>query len=107
MKAKEYIKKYKEDIELLVQNDDTSLFANKLSEILNEFTSEIKIIIEFRNTESTQSLIGVLNELDNKWQSVSSKIKPLSKLGFRKYIYLVMPEMADIMKWDSTSLKIN
>ncbi len=98
MKAKEYVKKYKEDLERL-ELEDKDLFARKLKELLDELSAEIGTIMKQRNTESNQALVGVLNELDMKWKAISSKISLLSTNGFRSYIKLISPETLALMNW--------
>ena len=107
MKAKEYVNKYKSDLDKLSEDYNSStdilkdghLFPKMLKDILEEFSSEIEVLMKSRNSESNQALYGVLTELDNKWLSVSSKIDCLSSNGFRGYIRLITPSIADTLGW--------
>lgn len=100
MKAKYYVNKYKAKIEQLYNEKNTETLAIVLNELLYEFVLEIKVIMTFRDSNSNKVLIGVLNELDNKWVSIASKINVLNKNGFRNYLKMVNPNITELMKWE-------
>jgi len=100
MKAKYYIDKYKTKIEQLHNEKSTEILAIVLNELLDEFVLEIEVIMTSRNSDSNKVLIGVLNELDNKWVSIASKIDVLNKNGFRNYLKMANPNITELMKWE-------
>jgi len=100
MKAKYYVNKYKAKIEQLHNEKNTETLAIVLNELLYEFVLEIKVIMTFRDSNSNKVLIGVLNELDNKWVSIASKINVLNKNGFRNYLKMANPNITELMKWE-------
>ena len=100
MKAKYYINKYAKDLNILHIKEDKKSLAKKMLELMGEFVLEIELLMKKRNTESTKALIGVLNELDNKWVSISNKIECLNKEGFRNYLNHISPDTLKIMNWN-------
>jgi len=97
MKAKEYIKKYNKKIQLSMT--DNEKLGKILIELLEEFTKEISILMDNRNSTNNKVLIGVLSELDNKWKAISRGINGINPNGFRDYLKIVSPSTVKLMKW--------
>ena len=76
MKAQEYFDKYFS--ELPKSNEEAQVVANKM---LVDFTQEAKDLMDKRKIQFDSGAVGVIRELNEKWNSVASKVE--KKYGFK------------------------
>lgn len=97
MKAKEYVDKYGLDI----VNEDTCLKAT--TDMLNELSGEAEKLCAMRHAVTNACLSGVLKELNQKWNAISSMIEkkygfsPLKRNGFIEIWKDRIPDIKDIL----------
>ena len=87
MKAKEYVK-YFDGYESKSKEDQVDL-AYK---IFIKFYEEMKEMIAIRG-ESDKVFKGIVSELDNKWNSMASKVPTLKNNSFRFLLDDSLPEL--------------
>lgn len=95
MKAKEYVKMCEG---LSLQGTDSKVLASKLIEIDKMFMGELSDMLDTRG-KSASALIGVVNELENKWISFSKKVDFAPRGHFRKRVVEIDKTIAVIMCW--------
>jgi hypothetical protein len=76
--------------------DDTELILQHLKPLLNALLQDVKDIGKMRNAKTAQSLVSIINEVNNKWikicESERGKEYFLKTGGFLDIIKLKMPE---------------
>lgn len=94
MKAKDYVKMFDETD--LKSKEDLAILVNEIFKMfLQEFVDMQKV------RGKTQPVItGILNELDNKWRSVASKVSILKPDGFRKMLFSMDKNTATLAGWN-------
>ena len=92
-KAKQYIEQLKDFKSLSKEEQDVVLF-----DFYKEFLNEGIELMEQRG-ETDKIMIGILNELDNKWKSIASKCPFLNKDGYRNSLMSDMPSVKLLMGW--------
>ena len=100
MKAKEYFEKYEERLH---PADETALNKAAYS-LLLEMVDESQNVLKSRNAKSTQALLGVLKEFNDKWNAVvamDTKKCGFSNLrynGFKLFWLNKLPELKYLWK---------
>ena len=100
MKAKEYYEKY----ESVLHASDDATINKGLSDMMLEMTGESEKMIQARNAKSNSALVGVLNELNNKWNAVINLDEKkygasiIARNGFKAFWLHKMPELGMIWK---------
>lgn len=97
MKAKEYYEKYKEP---LMAHDSETLFKG-IHDFMQDLSDEMNDLIEKRHCQKHDSIIGVIKEINQKYNSVRSMFEkeygyaPIKRNGFNRAIVKVIPEYAE------------
>ena len=95
MKAKEYVAMCEG---LSIKTSSNEVLAKKIIEIDKMFMSEISEMMEVRG-KSQKVVVGIINELDNKWKSFASKIDFVTPEMFRERLKDIDPAMMYMMNW--------
>lgn len=88
MKAKEYFTKYNEAIWNEAREEEFST-SGPTAKMFIEFMTEMKDIINSRNIKTDRGLIGVVQDQNNKWNSVYNMfikkygLSPIKYNGFK------------------------
>ncbi|MBO5969005.1 MAG: hypothetical protein J6S14_10975 [Clostridia bacterium] len=77
MKAQEYFEKYFADADI---NNQEELFE-KSKAMLKDFSGEIDKLLKSRNAKRDSVAIGIVNEMNAKWNAVANKVE--KKFGIR------------------------
>ena len=92
MKSKEYAELY------LKAEDKDKIVV----EIANMFLKEISTIIDMRNAKSTNAIISILNDLNQKWIKFASIVNskypvtpPILYSGFKNLAYKAVPQVKE------------
>ena len=96
MKAKEYVALCDG---LSINTTTNKLLARKIIEIDKMFMGEIVELMNSRGT-TDKVIIGILNELDNKWKSFASKVDFVTSTMFRERLNDIDPHMSILMGWN-------
>ena len=91
MKAKEYASRFNEKM-----TEDE--FGKVLYDTLLDFLKEGQILIDSRGN-SSNSVSGVLREMDMKWQALAGRIPGIKRLGYREFMIKEMPSVKSVMGW--------
>ena len=97
MKAKEYFAKYEAD----ALNEETCLKA--ITGILRELSDEVEPLCKSRHADTNAALAGVLKEINQKWNAISSLFEkkygasPLKRNGFLEFWKDRIPDIKDIL----------
>lgn len=99
MKAKDYFEKYENAIIEDVKGNSTS----GISKLLIELSEEVEAIYRKRGGKSNCALIGVIKELNQKWNAIGALFEkrygasPLKRNGFIKYWKNQLPELNQLL----------
>lgn len=97
MKAIEYYDKYKDA--LLTSNPDE--FINSANELMSELWDEMQNLIDKRNVKKNDSLIAIVKEINQKYNSIISRFdkdgkkSPLKRNAFNHLVIKRVPEFAN------------
>ena len=94
MKAKEYFDKYSKQIIEEARRDESAT----IGKMYMDFVSEMKSMIESRHVKTDDGVIGIIGELNQKWNSIVNMFQtrcgdsPVARNGFAKAIGEQIPE---------------
>lgn len=95
MKAKEYFEKY----ESLILTDIREESTTYTTELVVELNKEVDTLYKDRNGKSNSALVGVLKEINQKWNAIGTLfekkygVSPLKRNGFLEYWKSQIPEL--------------
>ena len=69
MKSKEYFEKYFDNV------SDKNEFDENARSMLRDFSHEFSEIEKVRNPKTVDGVVGIVRELNEKWNSVASKVE--------------------------------
>ena len=70
MKAQEYFDKYFDR-----DFTDAEELSTVCRKVLKDFSGEVKSLMEQRGCKTTAGIVGVIRELNTKWNSLTSKVE--------------------------------
>ena len=97
MKAKEYFDKYSKQIVEEAKRDESATIVK----MYMDFVSEMKSMIESRHVKTDNGVIGIIGELNQKWNSIVNmfpaeyNLSPVARDGFAKAIGVQIPEVKE------------
>lgn len=97
MKAKEYFDKYSKQIVEEAKRDESAT----IGKMYMDFVSEMKSMIESRHVKTYNGVIGIIGELNQKWNSIVNMfqaeyiLSPVNRNGFAKAIGVQIPEVKE------------
>ena len=74
MKAQEYFEKYFENAKMETAKDIEEIGINA-KKMFQDFADEVSKIEKKRNVKSLSGLVGIIRELNEKWNSVVGKVE--------------------------------
>ena len=90
MKAKDYIEKYREQL----NSGDIDAIKKSVVDMYIEFSEETAQIAEARGVKRNSALVAVLKEQNNKWNAVARAFpKIIAPDGFKRQWLNDMPEL--------------
>lgn len=88
MKAKDYYKKYAEQL----MSPDTSITAVK--ELIVDFAKESRMLMDQRGVKTDKACMSVLKEMNDKWNALANMfpVEVLKRNGWREYFMMLLDE---------------
>lgn len=102
MKAKEYFEKYDVLIMHEVYDRSSNGKIQHLEELVQDFATEFKLLIEKRGVKTTSGAVAVLKELNDKWNAICrlyekkyNGVSPIREDGLKNGILTHCPELEE------------
>lgn len=94
MKAKDYVEKYGSTIIAEAETGDTKT----ASELISELFSEVTAISNARNCKTTEAILAVVKEINQKYNAIQRSIPCLKPDAIKMIMFDRMPEIKPIWR---------